>query len=427
MPQDDRLHIRPRRGWLNDPNGIGFWDGRWHVMYQWNPGDTTHRNIHWGHASSGDLIDWRDEGAALSPRPGTIDDGGVWSGVAVVDDDVPTLVYTAIRGDARDSGVAVARGRLDGGGGRTFVQGDSWVAPHPEGWIDVRDPFLVSIEGRRYAVQGAGRPTGGGAVLIYAVPELAAPWQLLGELTAAADLDPSVLAAGDVWECPQLVRLGGTWVLIVSWYEDGGARQGVTAYAGEVEVIDGVPRFAAREGAPLDLGPDFYAPQVVEDGDRVLVWAWSWESRAVGAHGISLRDVADRGWAGMLTAPRELELDEAGRPLLALCREIRDLTGRALTPVRLEHGYRLETAAATTWRAETRGPVELRLHSPGGGARTVWSSRTPHAATVLVGETVVETFEHHGSRTVRVYPRPEETWVLESLDDRASVRAAVLG
>ena len=52
------LHIRPERGWLNDPNGVCRVDGVYHVFYQHNPAEPVHGNIHWGHASSTDLLRW---------------------------------------------------------------------------------------------------------------------------------------------------------------------------------------------------------------------------------------------------------------------------------------------------------------------------------------------------------------------------------
>ncbi|WP_158292590.1 glycoside hydrolase family 32 protein [Serinibacter arcticus] len=422
MPDDTFLHVHPHRGWLNDPNGMGLWGGRWHVMYQWNPDATTHGNIHWGHASSSDLVHWRDEGAALAPRAGTVDAGGAWSGVAVVDDGVPTLVYTAVRDGAHDSGVVIAPGR-SGPHGDTFTQATTSVAPHPQGWIDVRDPFLLTVEGRRYAVQGAGRPTGGGAVLVYAVPEVSASWELLGELAAAADLPGGVPTRGDVWECPQLVRLGETWVLIVSWLEDEGARQGVTAYTGDLEVTDGVPRFVAGGGAPLDHGPDFYAPQALVADDRVLVSGWSWESRADGVDGISLDEIAARGWAGLLTIPRELVLED-GVARLVPCREVVALSGAALDVTRHGDGDVL-TTPSPTWLAHASGPVELHLVSA-DASRTVWSGDVGTAATVLVDGTIVEIFAADGSHTLRVYPRDGEAWVLHARHPGAGLEARAL-
>ena len=88
------LHIRPARGWLNDPNGVCRIDGRYHVFFQFNPAAPVHSDVHWGHVSSTDLFTWTEEPIALRPRPGTVDAAGCWSGCVVDDDGVPTALYT---------------------------------------------------------------------------------------------------------------------------------------------------------------------------------------------------------------------------------------------------------------------------------------------------------------------------------------------
>ena len=103
------LHIRPAHGWLNDPNGLCRIEGRYHVFFQYNPVAPVHVNIHWGHVSSTDLLNWREHPNALVPRPGEIDAEGCWSGCVVEDSGVPTAVYTANRGQPSDAGVALAR------------------------------------------------------------------------------------------------------------------------------------------------------------------------------------------------------------------------------------------------------------------------------------------------------------------------------
>jgi beta-fructofuranosidase len=86
---------------MNDPNGLIQWRGRYHLFYQYNPNGPFHGTIHWGHAVSDDLVRWRDLPIALAPTPhpeGTRPDrDGVYSGCAVDNDGVPTLVYTGIR------------------------------------------------------------------------------------------------------------------------------------------------------------------------------------------------------------------------------------------------------------------------------------------------------------------------------------------
>ena len=76
MPTTDQDMHRPRyhftapSGWINDPNGVGFYQGRYHLFYQYNPDAPKWDRIQWGHASSADLVQWRDEPVALVPTPG---------------------------------------------------------------------------------------------------------------------------------------------------------------------------------------------------------------------------------------------------------------------------------------------------------------------------------------------------------------------
>jgi beta-fructofuranosidase len=79
-------HLTPPANWLNDPNGLVRWNGRYHVFYQYNPGGPYHATIHWGHAVSDDLVHWRDEPVALTPSPDGPDRDGCWSGCTVDDD-----------------------------------------------------------------------------------------------------------------------------------------------------------------------------------------------------------------------------------------------------------------------------------------------------------------------------------------------------
>src|SRR5213592_582147 len=92
-----RIHVRPRSGWLNDPNGPVRWKHRYHLFFQHNPAGPVHDTVHWGHVSSGDLVTWACEPLALAPTPGGPDAGGCWSGCVVDDGGVPTAVYTAVR------------------------------------------------------------------------------------------------------------------------------------------------------------------------------------------------------------------------------------------------------------------------------------------------------------------------------------------
>ena len=102
-PHRPRYHFLPPSGWMNDPNGLIQWEGRYHLFYQYSPefGDVppSHRTAtlkHWGHAVSDDLVHWEHWPVALTPTPGGPDKDGCYSGCAVDNDGVPTIVYTGV-------------------------------------------------------------------------------------------------------------------------------------------------------------------------------------------------------------------------------------------------------------------------------------------------------------------------------------------
>ena len=95
-PTFPALHIRPPRGWVNDPNGVALVDGTYHVFFQYNPDSPLHDAIRWGHVSSPDLLRWQPEPLALSPRPDGPDRHGCWTGCVVDDAGVPTAVYSSV-------------------------------------------------------------------------------------------------------------------------------------------------------------------------------------------------------------------------------------------------------------------------------------------------------------------------------------------
>jgi beta-fructofuranosidase len=97
-PQRPRYHFLPPANWMHDPNGLIQWGTTYHLFYQYNPNGPFHGTIHWGHATSEDLVHWRHLPIALTPTPGGADADGCWSGCALNDDGIPTLL--AEGGDA---------------------------------------------------------------------------------------------------------------------------------------------------------------------------------------------------------------------------------------------------------------------------------------------------------------------------------------
>jgi len=155
----------------------------------------------------------------------------------------------------------------------------------------------------RWAVQGAGKANGGAAVVGYDYDDLHS-WSYRG---IVVDSDHAVAAAhapAVVWECPQLVRVDGIWVLIVSpvLSHSPQASGRVAWLAGDLRADSGTLTFEPATGGLLDVGPAFYAPQALVVVDRVLLWGWCLED------GRTPEEADAAGWAGVLSFPRVLAM-----------------------------------------------------------------------------------------------------------------------
>src|SRR5689334_3008427 len=107
-PQRPGYHFLPPANWMNDPNGLIHWRGVYHLFYQYNPNGPFWGTIHWGHAVSTDLVHWEHLPIALSPTVESSDEDGCWSGCAVDDDGVPTLIYSGHRAGAQRACLATS-------------------------------------------------------------------------------------------------------------------------------------------------------------------------------------------------------------------------------------------------------------------------------------------------------------------------------
>ena len=429
-PHVPALHRVHPRGWLNDPNGIlRTDDGRWHVFFQYNPAAPRHENIHWGHMSSPDLVSWRQEPLGPTPRPGEADQDGCWSGVGLIDRSAdpagaPTLVYSGVDGvDNQLARVLVAR--LEETAAELVEPGvvAADIPPIP-GLIGVRDPFVLTLGGRRWGIQGAGIREGDGyvpAILLYSCDDLER-WEYVGQLLRGDDPVAAEHAPADLWECPQLVEVDGRWVLLLSlWrHPDRGGRSTIQVnyLVGDLtQDSDGIPRFAPSTGGQVDLGPDFYAPQAVVDSERVLLWGWSWEGLE------RTQEQTDaQGWAGTLTFPRELRLD--GDLLLARAPdELRALRGGRLE---ITDGEPLDLPVPARAEVRVRGAVRVEIVGLDHRAGEVLAADDGPATVFLDGSLLELIPDDATPHTMRLYPEVgdtvrvrgdvEEAWLLERPD-----------
>ena len=406
-PSFPALHGRPDAGWVNDPNGLARVGGRYHVFFQHNPDAPVHDSIVWGHASSDDLVTWRQEPIALAPRPGALDSRGCWTGCLTVDDGVPTAVYSGVTDATGASHVLLAR---SDGDLTTWVPEERPAAGMPDdpAVSDVRDPYLFELDGHRYAVQGAGHPHGRPCLLVYDAADLG-DWRLLGTLLHGDEPVAGPLAPANIWECPNLARVGDRWVLVLSQWRLVGDRHdlaGVRYLVGDLRLDGGVPRFVPEAGGVIDTGPTFYAPQLLATDGRVLLWAWAWE------HGRDAEQVAAAGWAGVLTFPRELTLD--GNALVST--PAAELTGLRRAPLEVLPGVPFAAAAFDVELPSGRDAALWLVHDDGDELVERWSSPAVPVVPprLLVDGSLVEVFPGGPrSLTTRGYPGAGSRWRLD--------------
>lgn len=259
------LHLKPERGWMNDPNGLCFFKGLFHVFYQCNPHGLDWARMHWGHAVSRNLIDWEYCPIALYPdRSYECDeDGGCFSGSAIVVGDRLFLIYTAVGGGKQRVCLAYSDD------GVNFKKHDGNPIIENPLFRDFRDPKVFLHDGKYYLVIGAYDKTGKGQILLYSSSNLL-EWNYIGPLFAAGK------NIGTMLECPDLFFLDGKWVLTFSPVDEGYDGYPAMAVIGDVDFSK--PGFLVENIIPLDYGKDFYATQTFMHEDRRIMFAWcgSW-------------------------------------------------------------------------------------------------------------------------------------------------------
>lgn len=268
-------HHTPAWGWMNDPNGMFYKDGVWHLYYQWNPYGSMWGNMTWGHSTSKDLVNWKNEGAAIS-ADGL---GAIFSGSCVVDKDntagfgsgAVVAFYTSA-GESQTQSMAYS---TDGGKTFTKYEGNPVIVSDVP---DFRDPhvFWHSQTGRWVMILAAGQE-----MRIYSSADLKA-W------TYESSFGEGYGAHGGVWECPDLFELPveGTdmkkWVLICNINPGGPAGGSATQYFtgtfdGHKFTCDTKPEVTKW----MDYGKDHYATVSFDnapDGRRVVIgWMSNWQ------------------------------------------------------------------------------------------------------------------------------------------------------
>ena len=300
------LHIEPPEGWMNDPNGLCFFDGFYHVYFQYSPGTPKGESTRcWGHYISRDLLSWKYMGTILKPDIPE-DKDGVFSGSAVAFDDHVEFFYTGNVIEEGDHDLV-----LDGRGANViFVTSPDGMEMSSKNVIlrnadypdfcscHVRDPKVSYENGIYRMVLGARTKDDHGCVLFYEGAS-AGSMEYKGSLT--------VPDMGYMWECPDIFEIEGKRFLA---FCPQGIEQGEYRFQNIFQsgyfTFDGDTPGDFEE---FDHGFDFYAPQTFKtpDGRRLLI---GWMGIGDDSY---FNPTTDLGWQHCLTLPRELSVSADGK------------------------------------------------------------------------------------------------------------------
>ena len=292
MQHRPKYHFLPEKNWMNDPNGPIFHNGIHHLFYQYNPTDWHWGNLHWGHATSKDLLHWEHQPIALYPA---IDRGetNCYSGSSYLHDGKIELIYTSV-----------------GNGERRQIDGsEQWIAVTEDNitWKQVpenpvltlndhgdksltqwRDPFLFEYKGQLYLLVAGISDGKRGAVHIYTGNDYR-HWSYLGEFFSNS-------TPTKIIECPNLVVFGDKLLFLYSVWNQREIRY-------HIGTMDEKHRFISESKGRIDYG-EFFASQISFDNQgNVYLWGWLREFPRNLLY-------TDGEWAGVQAIPRIISLNE---------------------------------------------------------------------------------------------------------------------
>ncbi len=317
-----QFHFTPRAHWMNDPNGMIYYKGTYHLFFQYYPDATVWGPMHWGHATSKDMIHWQEQPIALYPDSL----GWIFSGSAVVDVNntsgfgkngqtplVAIFTHHSSKLEKEKSEKFQYQSlaySLDEGKTWTKYAGNP-VLPNP-GITDFRDPKVRWFEPQKKWIMTLATKD---RVTFYSSPNLK-NW------TKESDFGSNLGAHGGVWECPDLFPLTHNgkqaWVLLVSINPGGPNGGSATQYfVGDFDGKSFKPYSSKTNW--MDYGTDNYAGVTFANtGNRTILMGWmsNWQYA---------RDVPTVAWRSATTIPRELGLAEINKELLLTSKPVNEL------------------------------------------------------------------------------------------------------
>ncbi len=313
-------HFTPAANWINDPNGLVYYAGEYHLFYQYHPDSTVWGPMHWGHAVSTDLLHWTELPIALYPD----ELGAIFSGSAVIDwqntagfgAEAMVAIFTHDSPAGQRQSLAYSTDR-----GRTWTKyAGNPVLATPPGEKDFRDPKVFWYAQEEAVGHWVMLLAVQDSIWFYTSSDLK-QWMLAGEFGAEAG------SHAGVWETPDLFLLpvddgaANRWVLTVGIGYGAPVTEQCTQYfVGNFDGFIFTNENSSETILRADYGPDFYAAQGwndAPDGRKVwLAWLNNW---------IYANQIPTGAWRGAMTLPRELTLRTTSAGIRLVQQPIREL------------------------------------------------------------------------------------------------------
>ena len=335
------FHLMPPQGWMNDPNGLCYYQGYYHVFFQYSPDEVEGGKKYWGHYRSENLLNWEYVGITIKPDIPE-DSNGAFSGCAFVEDGKLELFYT---GDVIEEGDYdyIHEGReenviyLCSEDGIHFSEKEVILRQkdYPKDCTGhVRDPKVWKEDGTYYMVLGARKVASDeredyGSILLYRSKDKKV-WEYQSEFYSSTYF-------GYMWECPDYFCIEGKPVLSTCpqgipveeyrfFNKDLSGyflTKPISAYEGSIEKED----WMKKDFLEWDSGFEFYAPQTFLDakGRRILI-GWAGIPYPEYTNNATIKE----GWQHCLTVPREITIGETGDLLQNPVEEIKELRVRKI-------------------------------------------------------------------------------------------------
>lgn len=309
------IHLTPEKNWMNDPNGFTYFNGEYHLFYQCFPYECNWGTMHWGHATSDDMINWKHHGLALYPTK-QYDKNGCFSGTALIENGKMSLYYTAISYDKSlgenihvpydNYSFEASQVKIVSNDGYNFNNyddkkmilepitdeklGHRTHTRDPKVW-KYNDKYLM-IVGSKFKEEESEKFTG--EVLFYE-SEDGDNWKYKNRF-----YDDII---GDMWECPDLFNVNGTDILVLS--PEQITKDNINYTNNSVYAIvnfdeENCDVSFTSEVQYLDYGLDLYAPQsnIDKNGNRVI---FGWVRMPQKFEG--------ENWIGMMSLPRVINVN----------------------------------------------------------------------------------------------------------------------